>query len=120
MMRRFLPIITLFAFLSACVTDSALSEQEQKLLWIENADPQEDAQKALGRGDFRMMGLAQRAIIIPGVPKDQMQSYEIKCGVNVIDGVTDTVLNKNHMRLIKQAHRYALQYNAIVKQRCLP
>jgi hypothetical protein len=119
-MNKLLFLFAATISLTACATDSALTQPERDLLWVQDANPQVDAQKALEKYDFRMMAMPQRATIIPGVPVEQMREYEIKCGVNLINGVSDMVLNENHLQLMKQAHKYALQYNAIIKRHCKP
>jgi hypothetical protein len=120
-MKALIFFITLLTIMTGCATEtSTLTKSEQKLQWIKDANPQQDAEKALAAGDFRLMGLPQRAVIIPGVPVERMNQYELKCGVKLIDGVSDTVLNNNHLQLMKMAHQYALQYNAIIKTRCQP
>lgn len=120
-MKKTLFLIFLVTIMTGCATDvSSMSKAEQQLQWIKDADPQLDASKALESGDFRLMGLAQRSVIIPGVPLDRMSQYELKCGVKIMEGVSDTVLNNEHLKLMQQAHKYALQYNAIIKTRCEP
>jgi hypothetical protein len=122
-MKKLSAIILLVTAMTGCAATSAsstLTKSEQKLQWVKNANPQQDAQIAIETGDLRMMGLVQRTILIPGVPLDQMDDYQQKCGVNLIEGVSDTVLNSNHLKLIHQAHQYALQYNAIIKNHCAP
>ncbi len=118
-MKNLITLIAMVAVMTGCVFDtSTLSKSEQKLQWVKDANPQQDAQKAIAAGDLRMMGLVQRSILIPGVALDKINHYQQKCGVKLIDGVSDTVLNNNHLKLMKMAHQYALQYNAIIKLHC--
>jgi hypothetical protein len=119
-MKKLIISLSLLLALGACATDPALGEHEQKLLWIEDADAQRDAKQALAQNDFRLMGLTPRVLVIPGVDSSRTRDYELKCGIRLIDGVTDVVRSQEHLRLMKLAHTYALQYNSIVKQRCQP
>ena len=120
-MKTTLAFIAMLAFITGCASNtSSLTKSEQKLQWLKDANPQQDASKALQAGDFRLMGLVQRSVIIPGVSADRMNHLELKCGVKLIDGVSDTVLNQNHLKLMDLAHQYALQYNAIMKSHCDP
>jgi len=119
-MKKLITLLSMVTLMTACATDSALGEQERKLQWLKDADPQRDARQALQNGDLRMMGLPQRAIIIPGVPVEKMRQYELKCGVKLINGVSDMVRSQQHLQLMKQAHQYALQYNALIKPHCQP
>jgi len=109
------------AALGGCATDSgAISEYENKLQWVKDADAELDAKQALQKGDFRLMAMAQRGIVIPGVDQALSEQYELKCGIRLIDGVTDTVRGEEHLKLMQKAHSYAKQYNEIIKSRCIP
>jgi type IV pilus biogenesis protein CpaD/CtpE len=120
-MKYLIILIVMVALMGGCASDtSTLSKSEQKLQWIKDANPQQDAQLAVSKGDLRLMGLPQRAVIIPGITADEMNKYELRCGVKLIEGVSDTVLNNRHLQLMKKAHQYALQYNAIIKPHCKP
>lgn len=126
---RFLPVpmkyialvITLFSIMTGCATGSGkLDPYVQKLLWLEAADPQTDAQQAIKKGDFRLLGLATRSVHIPGVVKEETLKYELRCGVQLIDGISDVVRSDEHLRLMQKARSYALKYNAIIKTHCKP
>ncbi len=92
----------------------------QKLLWLDAADPQADAGSAIAQGDLRLLGLATRAVSLPGVDPDEYHRYEQACGYRLIEGVSDVVRSDEHLRLIQKARSYALRYNAIIKTLCLP
>lgn len=120
-MKKLLVTLSLVALLTGCATDStALSEYEQKLQWVKDANAIEDATAALSKGDFRLMAMAQRGIVIPGIDKDQRNQYELKCGIKLIDGISDTVRSQEHLKLMKMAQSYAKKYNAVIKQHCKP
>lgn len=106
---------------SGCATETRpLSEYEQKLQWVKQANAQQDAMAAVAKRDFRLMAMAQRGTIIPGVDADNSLRYELKCGIKLIKGVGDVIRGKEHLELMKKAHRYALKYNAIIKIHCEP
>lgn len=113
--------MSLFTFLFGCSTNSkALDPHVQKLQWLDAADPQNDAKQAIKVGDLRLLGLATRSLNIPGISKEESYKYEEKCGVQLIDGVTDVVRSDEHLRLMQKARSYALKYNAIIKTKCKP
>ncbi len=119
-MKSIVTLCCSLLLIGGCAASNGGNEHEQKLSWVEDANPQQDAQAALQRNDFRLIGLPQRSLSIPGVTRDKMQSYEIKCGERLIDGFSDVVRSNEHLRLMKAVHQYALQYNAVIKQRCIP
>lgn len=120
-MKQFPPIIFLVLVITGCIGHSGdIDPYSQKLLWLDAADPQADAQQALKIGDFRLLGLATRSVNIPGVEQEDSMKYELKCGVQMIDGISDVVRSDEHLRLMQKARSYALKYNAIIKTRCQP
>ena len=120
-MKYFLLTMSLFTFLFGCSTSSkALDPYVQKLQWLDAADPQNDAKQAIKVGDLRLLGLATRTLSIPGINKAESYKYEEKCGVQLIDGVSDVVRSDEHLRLMQKARSYALKYNAIIKTKCKP
>lgn len=98
----------------------AIDPYVQKLQWLDAADPQKDAQQAIKKGDLRLLGLATKALHIPGVNKEDSYRYEKECGVQLIDGISDVVRSDEHLRLMQKARSYALKYNAIIKTECKP
>ncbi len=100
-------------------TRSSISDPYvQKLQWLDSADPQADAAHAISKNDLRLLGLATRAVNIPGIEKDQQYRYEQSCGVQLIEGISDVVRSDEHLRLMQKARSYALKYNAIIKTAC--
>ncbi len=120
-MNQFVSIILLSLLVTGCATGSGdVDPYVKQLQWLDAADPQTDAQQALKKGDFRLLGLATRSVNLPGVAKGETLKYELKCGVQLIDGISDVVRSDEHLRLMQKARSYALQYNAIIKTRCVP
>jgi hypothetical protein len=118
-MKSFLIVTALVLALTGCATDSkALDPNTQKLQWLDAADPQADAQQAIKTGDLRLLGMATRSVSIPGVETDQILKYEMKCGVQLIEGISDVVRSDEHLRLMQKARSYALRYNTIIKTHC--
>jgi hypothetical protein len=87
---------------------------------VNDADAEQDAQQALQRGDFRLLAMTPRQIIIPGVDSELVNHYELKCGIKVIEGISDTIRSKEQLKLIQRVHAYAKKYNEIIKVSCKP
>ena len=120
-MKLLAPIIFLVLIITGCAGRSGeIDPYVQKLQWLDAANPQTDAEQALKKGDFRLLGLATRSVHIPGVDKSETLKYELKCGVQLIEGISDVVRSDEHLRLMQKARSYALKYNAIIKIRCQP
>ncbi len=118
-MKQLILIFSFALIMTGCVSQSVnMDPYVQKLLWLDAADPQTDAQQALKKGDFRLLGLATRSVDIPGVPEQQRLKYELKCGVQLIEGISNLIRSDEHLRLMQKARSYALKYNAIIKTRC--
>lgn len=120
-MKYFLLIMPILLTLIGCgINAKTIDPYVQKLQWLDAADPQNDARQAIKIGDLRLLGIATRTLSIPGVEKDDSYNYEQKCGVQLIDGVSDVVRSDEHLRLMQKARSYALKYNAIIKTVCKP
>ncbi len=120
-MKYFLLASCLVLAFGGCSTNSkALDPYVQKLQWLDAANPQNDAEQAIKVGDLRLLGLAMRSVNIPGVKKEDSYKYEEKCGVQLIEGISDVVRSDEHLRLMQKARSYALKYNAIIKTKCKP
>ena len=120
---RIFPLLILaFCGLSAaCATSSqSIEPYEQKLQWLDAADPQADANQAIKKNDLRLLGLATRSVNLPGISKEDTLKYEEKCGVQLIEGISDVVRSDEHLRLMQKARSYALKYNAVIKIHCKP
>lgn len=118
MINRILSLLLVLS-LGACASNN-LTEPEKQLAWIRDANPEQDAKDAISRKDYRLMAMAQRNLVIPGVSQQDSRRYELRCGVNIMQGVSDVIRSPGHLELMKQAHNYALRYNAIIKLYCLP
>ncbi len=107
--------------LSNCASSGGtIDPYVQKLQWLDSADPQADAQQAVKKKDFRLLGLATRTVNIPGIDPQESLKYEEACGVQLIEGISDVVRSDEHLRLMQKARSYALKYNAIIKLHCQP
>ena len=119
---RISPVIIVMSclLLANCATSSKIDPYVQKLQWLDAADPQADANQAVKKNDFRLLGLATRSVNIPGISKELSLKYEESCGVQLIEGISDVVRSDEHLRLMQKARSYALKYNAIIKIHCQP
>ena len=114
-------VLALCGLSAACATSSqAVDPYVQKLQWLDAADPQADANQAVKKNDLRLLGLATRAVNIPGISQEDTLKYEEHCGVQLIEGISDVVRSDEHLRLMQKARSYALKYNAIIKSHCKP
>ena len=120
-MKYPLVIASLLSLLSACaMTSDPIDPSVQKLLWLDAADPQADANQAIKQNDLRLLGLATRSVNIPGINQEDTLKYEEACGVQLIEGISDVVRSDEHLRLMQKARSYALQYNTVIKTHCQP
>lgn len=119
MKKKILLMLTLVASMSACVSDSsALNDKEDNLSWLKNANAKIDAEQAVSKGDFRLLAIPLRNQVIPGIDVKQRQNYALRCGVRLMQGITDAVRDEEHLKQMKMAHQYAEQYNNVIKTRC--
>ncbi|MEW8071021.1 MAG: glutamyl-tRNA amidotransferase [Candidatus Thiodiazotropha sp.] len=102
---------------------SQLSPEEKKavesLLWVKDANPDKSAAEALGKGDKRLMAMASRTTILPGIEPALISKAKSICGIRYMEGSTDTVFGDTHLKLIQRASEYAAAYNRIVIEQCM-
>ncbi len=106
--------------IAACASAPPIDPYIAKLLWLNTANAQVDANQAIASNDLRLLGLATRSISIPGVAQNRRIRFEQACGVRLLDGVSDVIRSDEHLQLMQKARSYALQYNAIIKTVCQP
>jgi hypothetical protein len=98
-------IVVSCLLLAGCASSSGpIDPYVQKLQWLDAADPQADAQQAVKKQDYRLLGIAGRTVNIPGISKEESLDYD----------------SNEHLRLMQKARSYALKYNAIIKTHCQP
>jgi hypothetical protein len=102
---------------------SQLSAEEKRavesLLWLKDADPGRNATDALEKGDKRLIAIASRATILPGIEPELISKAKSVCGVRYLEGSTDTVFGETHLKLIHRASEYAEAYNKIIIGQCI-
>jgi len=114
-MVKLSPIIAaILLLLSIPVFASDSSSKIDKLRWLEEANPIQDARQASNQGDHRLRAVYGYTLVIPGVNEKEHAEYRNKYGVNPIEGTSDSLINDEHARLNKLAYDYAMQYNKII------
>ena len=83
----------------------------QALQWVENADPIEDASKALARGNTKFMAVYGYALYIPGIEGNSIKKAYEKGNYIAIEGTGDDLCSEEHARLNIIASEYAKIYN---------
>ncbi len=104
--------------LVACASIDPIDPYVQKLQWLDAADPQADAEQAIKQDDLRLLALATRSLIVPGIESSEQIQYEEACGIQLIEGISDVVRSDEHLRLMQKARSYAQQYNEVIKLHC--
>jgi len=91
----------------------------ESLIWVKQANAENDARDSLNRGDTRLLAMATRGSYIPGIDPEQSTKAKNVCGVRYLPGSTDTVLGDTHLKLLQAAESYASTYNRIMIGHCL-
>ena len=110
------------ALLSACAQSgqstlpvTSGSNAEQRLRWLDRADPERDLAAALARGDRRFVGTYGYTATVPGAgsPYDPLPK---RYGVRFLRGTSDAMTSQEDERLNDLARRYAKKYNQLLLQ----
>ncbi|MET0072369.1 MAG: glutamyl-tRNA amidotransferase [Candidatus Thiodiazotropha sp.] len=127
-MKPTIPLLFITLLFGACqemerIDMSQLSADEKKavesLLWVEDADAEKQAAEALEKGDKRLIAMASRATMLPGIEPELQSKAKSICGIRYLDGSTDTVFGEIHLQFIQRASDYAAAYNKIVIGKCM-
>jgi hypothetical protein len=111
---RFLSV--LFLALTTLSTVAAETEPEEvsQLRWVQQANPITDAEAAVERKNFVLLGVRGYTWTIPGTEESKKFEYREKYGVKLLEGTGDVILGSEHGHLIKLATEYAKKYNQYV------
>ena len=110
-------LLSLFIHLgmfSYAIAGEVSPDPVEKLKWLESANPEMDAKKAIAEKDFRLRAIYGYVLMIPGVNQEDWIEYEKTYGLNPIEGTSDSLINEEHARLQKLASEYALKYNKVI------
>lgn len=127
MIRR-ATIFTLLFSLTACQSPNdldmtQLSPEERKsiqsLAWLEQANVEQDIERALAKNDNRLLVMSGRAPNLPGVPPELASKAKTVCGIRYVEGSTDVVRGEIHLKMIQAAYDYAATYNQELIKHCL-
>ncbi|MBQ0785086.1 MAG: hypothetical protein KBT66_12690 [Amphritea sp.] len=102
--------ILVLAFIPSILFAQTCKDKVQILQWVENANPLEDAAKALENGNANFMAVNGYGLYIPGMENAPEGAFE-KRGYIVIEGTSDALCSKRHLKLNNIALEYAKSYN---------
>lgn len=126
--KKILPLLFPLLLLTACQTGEQIDMSQvtpkeknavESLLWLKQANAENDARQNLDRGDKRLLAMATRGSNIPGVAPELMSKAKSVCGVRYLPGSTDMVMGETHLKLLQAAEAYAENYNRLVIDHCL-
>ena len=106
----------LFAMSQQADTEQAYQPRD----WQQSTSPADDAHYALQHEDSRLLGFALRATVIPGVESNKVSQAQHACGVRLFEGMGDVIKLPDDLKKRQAARAYALEYNQVIRQNCLP
>jgi len=86
----------------------------EELKWLESANPELDAKRAIDRKDFRLRAVYGYVLSVPGVDQRNYDEYKKTFGFNPIEGTSDSLISPEHARLNQLASEYAFRYNKVI------
>jgi hypothetical protein len=90
------------------------------LKWLDAADPEADARRAIAEKRPVLLTLGGRGAPTPGITANERARLETKCPTQVLPGATDVVRGDAHLDYLKRARQYAEQYNRVIAAHCAP
>ena len=89
-------------------------ELVQKLVWVEGANPDKDAEHALARGQRKYMAVGGYILYIPGTASTEYFRATSEKDYSLIEGTSDGFCNERHKLLNDRAFKYAESYNTYI------
>ncbi|MFC3030923.1 hypothetical protein ACFOEE_00055 [Pseudoalteromonas fenneropenaei] len=139
MLKLSLTVLSMLGVLSACSDTQSVTQANDEpqrneqvenpqapislsspgeLAWVVNADAAKDVAQAIAKQDFRLLAVAGRGAMVPGVPLEQKDSLIAKCNVRYMQGTSDVLKDKQQREWQQRAIAYAKQYNALLLPFC--
>jgi len=84
---------------------------------VRAANPTADAEAALARGDYRLVGIQGYSLQVPGLNPRDWERYGSTYGFRVVAGTDEITRSNDQWALQGAAYRYAQAYNRLVLQR---
>ena len=109
--NRSIGFIALGLLLSLSNCSKPVPEEIKILRWVERADPVQDAQVALSRGNHSLKAVRGESTYIPGISDANQVEFRESYGISVIEGTSDNLSGPEHARLNDLAMKYAKFYN---------
>ena len=78
---------------------------------LATADPSREAQAAIARGEYHLLGVLGEALSVPGLSTD-WSKYQP--GIYILPATGDVIEGDDHAAYLQVAHQYAEHYNRAV------
>ncbi len=79
--------------------------------YIQTADAHADANAAIYKNDFTLIGFDQRGLKVPGVKHGDLNQIQKNCTILRLDDISDVVRSQEHLKQLQIVHNYSLTYN---------
>lgn len=110
---RVIALIACSIAATACDQNGA-AESFRELEGLRVSHASSDAERAIEGGDQRLLGILGAGCEVPGTAFRSCEEAELTRDVRVLEGTSDDILSDRHLRLVRNARRYAAAYNAAV------
>ena len=91
-----------------------MDTNQSELSRLKDANPVDDANKAIRANDLRFLAVQDYAITVPGI-EDYEERFSAKCKYRIIDGTTDAPKDDADFKLQAGAIEYAKSYNQVLR-----
>jgi hypothetical protein len=109
---KYLTLFILLVFCTPTVLAQTCQDEVQILKWVENADPDKDAEKAIINGNAKFIAVYGFAIYFPGADAIQVANALETGDYIEIESTGDDLCSEEHARLNNIAIEYAETYNS--------
>ena len=112
--KLYIGFLTLGLAVSLSNCSKVVPEEIKVLRWVERANPVQDAQQALSKGNHSLRAVRGESLFLPGISYENQVEYRRTYGISVIEGTSDNLNGPEHARLNDMATKYAELYNQYI------
>ncbi|MFY8299632.1 hypothetical protein AAEU28_12765 [Pseudoalteromonas sp. SS15] len=113
--------LTSIALLAGCLVGCAYTAQPTQASAQQSSQREitKQIKQALEKNDYRLLALASRRLVFPGLEQEDSATLKTICGVRYVDNSTDIIKNTEDKQKRRDAYAFAKSFNLAILKHCL-
>lgn len=113
--------LTSIALLAGCLVGCAYTAQPTQASAQQTSQREmtKQIEQAVERNDYRLLALASRRLVFPGLEQEDTAKLKKMCGVRYVDNSTDIIKSTEDKQKRRDAYALAKSFNQAMLKHCL-